>query len=392
VSLPEALEAAASALRADAEAIRPANGDPVQLLSFLEPDAAARVLGWVLAHRPDQGAELADAWAAEPAGKEILLALDDGSLPKAGRKALRRVRHRLRSRGVEVPEKAPEPMVSSLPPIEDELSGGYVSPIDPGGTRIVYLLEANPSGGARLFEVVIDDGLGVVDCQVYSSGRSKVRQFLREVTGRAHFAAAEAPPDSVRALIARAVAVQAADRSLPQTFSEWRGRLTDVRDDAPTPGELVRRALGDDPGASDPQSAVELVKQGRVGPWPPSQDALKGLAERLEDTVSSPLIVSGATRREQIEAVIGEFLGETYTDGGVAREAHRFREAAYVFWKRGDEEAARTCLAAALAFESSPIGENPVARAMLEVPLAPVLEKIESDGEEPQESSLLVRP
>jgi hypothetical protein len=76
----------------------------------------------------------------------------------------------------------------------------------------------------------------------------------------------------------------------------------------------------------------------------------------------------------------------------VAREAHRFREAAYVFWKRGDEEAARTCLAAALAFESSPIGENPVARAMLEVPLAPVLEKIESDGEEPQESSLLVRP
>jgi hypothetical protein len=391
VSLSEALEAAASALAGDAEAIRPANGDPVRLLASLDPEAAARVLGWILTHHPAEGVELADAWVVEPAGEEILLALDEGSLPKAGRKVLRRVRHRLRSRGVEGVAKAPEPMVSSLPPIQDELSGGYVSPIDPSGTRIAYLLESNPSGGARLFEVVIDDHLGVVDCQVYSSGRSKVRQFLRQVTGREHFAAAEAPPDSVRALIARAAAVQAADRSLPQGFSEWRARLTDVQKDTPTPGELVRQALGDGPAAADLEPAVELVKQGRAGPWPPSQDALKGLAERLEDTVSSPLIVSGATRRQRIDTVIGEFLEETYTEAGAAREAHRFREAGYVFWKRGDEEAARTCLAAALAFESSPIGENPVARAMLEIPLAPVLEKIDQEGEE-AENSLLVRP
>jgi hypothetical protein len=281
-------------------------------------------------------------------------------------------------------------MVSSLPPIDDEISGGYVSPIDPSGTRIVYLLEANPSGGARLFEVVIDDRLGVVECQVYTSGRRKVREFLREATERTHFAAAEAPPDSVRALIARAAAVQAPDRSLPQGFADWRAHLTDVQEGTPTPGELARQGLGGDPAESDLEAAVELVKEGRVGPWPPSQDELRGLAERLENTISSPLIVSGATRRVRIDTVIREFLEETYTEAGVAREAHRFREAGYVFWKRGDEAAARTCLVAALAFESSPIGENRVARAMLEIPLAPVLEKI--DQEEESESSLLVRP
>jgi hypothetical protein len=219
-----------------------------------------------------------------------------------------------------------------------------------------------------------------------------VRQFLREVTGRTSFAAAEAPPDSVRRLVARAVAVQPADRPLPQGFSDWRGHLTNVQEDVPTPGELVRKALGDDPAASDLQPAVELVKEGRVGPWPPSPDALKGLAERLEETISSPLIVSGATRREQIDAGISEFLERNYEEADVVREAHRFRESAYVFWKRGEEQAARTCLAAALAFESSPIGENPVARAMLEIPLAPVFEKIAREEEERKESSLLVRP
>ena len=95
MSLPEALEAAASALTGDADAIRPANGDPVRLLSLLDPAAAARVLGWILAQRPAAGAELADAWLVEPAGEEILLSIDEGSLPKAGRKVLRRVRHHL---------------------------------------------------------------------------------------------------------------------------------------------------------------------------------------------------------------------------------------------------------------------------------------------------------
>jgi hypothetical protein len=165
-----------------------------------------------------------------------------------------------------------------------------------------------------------------------------------------------------------------------------------VGEDTPTPGELARAALGDDPAASDLSPAVDLVKQGRVGPWPPSQEALRSLTERLEDTISSPLIVSGATRRERIVAVLREFLEESYTDEAAAREAHRFREAAYVFWKRGEDEDARACLAAALAFESSPIGENPVARAMLEVPMAPVLEKIDPEGDDPKESSLLVTP
>ena len=200
MSLSEVLESAASALAGDAEAIRPANGDPVRLLSSLDPDAAARVLGWILAHRHAEGVELADAWALEPAGEEDPAGPRRGLAPQGGSQGAP-------SGATPSPlagcgrwwRKAPEPMVSSLPPVEDELSGGYVSPIDPSGTRIAYLLEANPSGGARLFEVVIDDRVGVVDCQVYSSGRSKVRQFLRQVTGRAHFAAAAAPPDSVRA-------------------------------------------------------------------------------------------------------------------------------------------------------------------------------------------------
>ncbi len=49
MSLPDALERAASELASDAEAIRPANGDPARLLELLDPEAAARVLAWLAA-------------------------------------------------------------------------------------------------------------------------------------------------------------------------------------------------------------------------------------------------------------------------------------------------------------------------------------------------------
>ena len=72
VGLPEALERAASALPADADAIRPANGDPFQLLELLSGEAPGRVLAWLLEHESAAGVELAFAWAdaIQPPGND----------------------------------------------------------------------------------------------------------------------------------------------------------------------------------------------------------------------------------------------------------------------------------------------------------------------------------
>ncbi|MEE9609231.1 MAG: hypothetical protein V3U03_15935, partial [Myxococcota bacterium] len=217
IGLPEALERAASALPSHAERIRPANGDPSQLARGLDADAATRVLEWLLVHEPEAGAELVDSWAEDPeTGAEPLRRLDASHLPKAGAKALRRARHRLRSSGIALPEEPPVEVVVKLPPVEDALSAALVSPVDPRGTRVVYLAESHPSGGARLFELMLDEERGVVEFEVYSAGRSKVRKFLRDFTRRRRFAGVEAPPAAVRALVARIASEQPADRPLPR--------------------------------------------------------------------------------------------------------------------------------------------------------------------------------
>jgi hypothetical protein len=413
IGLPDALERAAGQLPADADAIRPANGDPTRLLELLDAEAATRVLRWLLEHEPADGAELAEAWAETPeSGGAPLLAIDPAGLPKAGAKALRRARHRLRSRGVAAPAPAPAATRATLPPVEAALDEAVISPLDPRGTRAAYLVMSNPGGGARLFELLLDESQGVLDLHVYTTARGKVRRFLKAFERDGRLTAVPAPAAAVRALVARVAAGQPSDRSLPRGFSEWRSQIAAVGEGARPPGELAREALDAEqgreaaaqrgeaerrrapaePGAAPLRRVAELVRAGEIGPWPPSPEVLKPLVEQLGELARGAIIVSGARRREQADRTLEQALPAIFTGRFGEDTARRFEETAYVLWQRGEEADARACLSAARAFRQPDAGENPVARALIEAVLAPVLAQLDRDLEADDERSRLVKP
>jgi hypothetical protein len=391
VSLPEALEAAAGALPDEAEVIRPANGDPVRLLAGLGAEARVRVLAWLLAQRPADGDELAQAWSEDAAGQAALLALGEDALPKQGRKVLRRVLHKLRSRGVATQAAAPAPTVARLPGLEDELAGAWLTPLDAMGARQIWWLDAHPSGGARLFEAVTDDARGLGSFEVYSASRSDVRRFTRRLAAAGALAV---EPAAAKALVWQAAARQG-ERPFPKRWIEWRARLEPAPATA-LPGALASEALGAAEAREDVERAAQLVAEGAIGPWPPSREVMTPIVERLRTALDSPLVVSGATRREQVARLVEEAAVEVFAGAAGEVAAHRFRETAFVRWKAGDEAGARACLAAAAAFASRAPGENPVARAFLERWLAPLIAAAtgEKEAQAPPapEPALLVRP
>jgi hypothetical protein len=398
LGLPEALERAASALPRDADEIRPANGDPVQLRRSLDDEAACRVLSWLLRNEPASGGELASAWAEDTeGGAALLLQIDPEGLPKAARKALRRVIHQLRSRGVSLPEAPRTEVVSTLPPIDESIDEARITPIDPSGARLVYVALDNPSGGVRLFVLVLDDDRGITEFEMYNSGRRHARRFLRDFEKREGLSGVAAPPQAVRALIARCAREHPADRPLPTGFSEWRSRLADAPEDTPTPGDLAREAL---PIAEEDRPerlarAVELVRSGVIGPWVPRGSALEGLAEKLGEIERGVIIVSGARRKEQVCQTLDEALAEIFAGAAGVHAARRFEESAYVLWKSGREDEARACLSAARAYREMEPQANPVARAALERLLGPLLERLESEeaaAKDEEGSSLLGEP
>lgn len=362
MSLADILEGAASALPDDADAIRPANGDPFQLLALLGAEGSGRLLAWLFANEPEGAAELALAWVDVEGGPEVIAAQDEDGLPKAGRKALRGVLHRLRSRGVSLPERAPRATVSRLPQIEDAFEAAYVSALDPRGARLVYLVEPNPAGGARLFEMLLDETRGLVDFEVYSAGRSRIRRFVRDAVERTRFPAVEAPPAALRALVARIAERHPPDRRFPQGFGEWRSRLAVA---GQTPGDAVVEALGGGGDGDALARAVELVKKGAVGPWGPGAQDLAQLAEER---------VQEMAKQEPGQEDWAGLATLVYGDDRAAATAMRFRESAYVLWKLGLEDDARACLCAAERFDDTTAPEGPVAAALTEVLLAPALD------------------
>ncbi len=378
MSLAEALERAAGELPEDADEIRPANGDAFGLLDALDQDAALRVLRWMLSFEPAATEELAASWVEDERGVAMLAGLPEEGLPKAGRKVLRRVHHRLRSAGVEVGGGPTVPVVARLAGVDETFEGGFLSLPDSQGMQLVFLVASAPQRGARIFEALLDVGLGVIKLSTYETGRSDARQFLRTATQKRRGSLVPAPAEAVKALLLRAAAAQGAERPLVRNFIQWK-RCFEVPEGTPTPGESALAELGAVESEEALEDAARLLAD-RLGPWPPAEDAAKlAVEEALQLTQAG-----GDGAREEALARGAESL---LTEEARAALAARFTEAAYALWKLGDEKDARACAVAVTSLARGRGAAAPVERAFVEGVLKPALQSqagLDGDGDEHQ--------
>jgi hypothetical protein len=153
----------------------------------------------------------------------------------------------------------------------------------------------------------------------------------------------------------------------------------------------VAEALGADPAPEALRRAAELVRAGELGPWPPPPEALQPLAEKLLEGAKGQVIVSESVRREQAARALDEAIERIYAGPHAARAADCFRETAFLRWKAGRDDDARAALAAAAALEAGPAHSAPLARAILETALRPVLDSLDRASEGGDDASRLVK-
>jgi hypothetical protein len=374
MSLAESLERAATELSGLADQIRPANGDPHRLLDELNAEEAGQLLAWILKEEPDAAAELIHVWGEVDAGAGILLTVSDVGIPKAGRKILRTAKHRLRSQGIKV--TAPERPAKSTHRVsgkKDRWQVAHISTPDYRGARVGYLVDSHPAGGARLFEIRFDEARGILDFTLYNAGRSKVRGFLRTLSEGSGQRLFEVGRDPLRALVRRASLAQPIDRPLPTSFVEWRGRLfQEDLENQPTPGDLVRDALGKESGEGSEKSAnssdafdaiLVEIREGRLGPWPPKSAWVGDWMTRGREATEG---LEGEARAAAIDSwleQVTESLGKETEPKLLSRHLD---EMAWIRWQSEAESEARDLLAASESVSNDEDGLKRVNRARTE--------------------------
>jgi hypothetical protein len=102
---------------------------------------------------------------------------------RAVRKEIRRSLYRLRQRGVPVPDPAP-PAPGPKPATEADAEG-FVSAFDPRGDRVVWLVRAQPTGGALLVAATLNEPDGLRDVHAGEASRKQIRAVRQRMEAEA---------------------------------------------------------------------------------------------------------------------------------------------------------------------------------------------------------------
>ena len=345
-----------------------------------DPERAAELATWSSAELSDELDKLVEV--GEPA-LALLQELAAAEIGKANRKLVRRALHRLRTRGISAPPVSTESRGGGvLRPIPGFAEQGVVTPIDPAGRRGLFLV-APVSSEIELTEIGLSDRDGVLGVRSRGVRRRDARSFLRELPVNT----AVVPGDQVRALVAKALLVQAEwpaslDRGAVEALARGAGE---------TPGQLLLNAT---PALERPAperieaKLQELMEAGPLIPWPPLGAPLQDLAQKLKGLESSPLVLSETQRAEQRRELVQGAAAAIYDPPCLACMAERLLETGVLVEAAGDEEGAVCLVALARELGGSP--PDPLAIPFMQKALDLALEVVTHELDQEASEKLIV--
>ncbi len=300
---------------------------------------------------------------------ELLEAIAEAYHQKEVRKAVRRIKFKLKQRGVAVSDvNLGDPPAFRLQKAHPDKAEAYVGAIDGSGSRAVLIVVPQLPQGIGLGVGVISDEAGILE---YVFGRYSKKQ-AKEM--QALFF--EKLPFMVETSLSHAAALLEQAHSLTSNKGEGSGDYNKIRkwllehasplDNHPvydilTPDSISRDILTD-------SQITKLLFHPLIAGWTVPPEGLKSVTEEIDRAEKSPILLSGIQKVERIAQIKEASIRRLYSETQRDLMSRRLEEMGYLFCKLGEEELARICVRSALSFQEkdSLLKVNAFLKALLE--------------------------
>ena len=332
---------------------------------------AARLLMTLPRAKPEEVATLpaplaaAVLLAAAQAGRVDLVAALAASDEKELAKEAKRQLHRLKLRGVAIPE--PPPPAPAITPPPEPPPAAYGSTFDGRGERAVWLPRNVPGRGLEVGQAVCSDARGLIELHLGLVGRKEWRAFVKGLLERgAAMGVAELDWGEAHARIAAARALnERTGQRVPDGADQWLGLLGAPPALADPAAALP--ALDADAERAALAASAALHDRPLLRSWLGDEPFLREVAATLDEVEKSPLALDAAQKSARLAEVVREAVERYFTPERRTLLASRLIEVAAWFTRSGQAESSAQAAAAARALSAGlPPGRIPFAARLVE--------------------------
>jgi hypothetical protein len=260
----------------------------------------------------------------DPAAAAMLTEMEAGASGQI-RREIRRALFRLKQHGIDAPVGSTRPATAAPAPDVSGLTA-LLSPIDPDGARIVWILKPRMQGGVIRLWALVSEEEGLVGAQNTGLSRRELKSEREQIEQRANMKLYEADWRLADFITNEAY------RHTPGSRRGQVGNFLAVRAEliaSPPPTDFTHPVYRELAQESAGEPSVELLQYPELSEWRLPQDVIKPYVDEIGSVGESLIVLNPMQKQERINEVVERAIAELLSGDSARRIRRRLEDIAY---------------------------------------------------------------
>ncbi|MBI2361585.1 MAG: hypothetical protein HYV04_22200, partial [Deltaproteobacteria bacterium] len=294
----------------------------------------------------------------DPASRDLLIGLEQRTRDKPLKKEIRRSLFKLAQKGIEIPRaqaeqpQRPQPVLSLEPEIE-----GYLSSVDAGGGRLVWLAKPQAGSGVQLLQGMVSDREGLIRAGGALVKRKELRRMARDIKEQHGITMISVPWQYADRLLYEAYeTAKELGRGGIESYTSLRALFTSGKPQALAHPIYSRLDAEEARSGAWRELSRRLLDEPEFRPWVLDEDWMKPYLDEVDQAQQSRLVLNPLQKEERSAGILRDAVAGLFSGPEVKIFQRRMEDMALYLIETGREAQARLALAVGRQFAEGNLG------------------------------------